>query len=60
MQGQVPGTKSGRLLLIGGVTLAAIIAIAFVPRVPQDEAYHNLADQRWVFGGATNACVAAP
>jgi len=39
-----------RLLLIAGVTLAAITAVAFVPRVPQSDAYHNFADQRSMFG----------
>jgi hypothetical protein len=39
-----------RLLLISGLTLAAIIAIAFVPRIPQSEAYHNFADQRTLLG----------
>jgi hypothetical protein len=46
---EVP-VNSIRLMLIGGVTLAAIIAVAFVPRVPQSEAYHNFADQRSLFG----------
>src|SRR5437588_9698306 len=39
-----------RLLLIGVVTLAAIIAVAFIPRVPQSESYHIFADQRSLFG----------
>ncbi len=43
-------SKRIRLLLIGGLTLAAVIAIAFVPRVPQSEAYHNFADQRTLLG----------
>jgi hypothetical protein len=42
--------KHTRLLLIGGLTLAAIIAIAFVPRVPQIESYHDFADQRTLLG----------
>jgi hypothetical protein len=45
-----PAKKRIRLLLIGGVTLAAIIAIALVPRVPQSEAYHSFADQRTLLG----------
>jgi hypothetical protein len=43
-------SKRARLLLIASVTLAAIIAIAFVPRVPQSESYHNFADQRTLLG----------
>jgi len=39
-----------RLLLIVGVTLGAIVAIALAPRIPQSEAYHNFADQRSLFG----------
>jgi len=39
-----------RLLFVGGVTLAAIISIAFFPRVPQSEAYHAFADQRTLLG----------
>lgn len=37
-------------IMLGGLTLAAIIAIAFVPRIPQSEAYHNFADQRTLIG----------
>ncbi len=37
-------------MLLGGLTLAAIIAIAFVPRIPQSEAYHEFADQRSLLG----------
>lgn len=43
-------SKRTRLLLIGGVTLAAIIAISFVPRIPQSEDYHNFADRRTLLG----------
>lgn len=42
--------KRIRVLVIGGLTLAALIAIAFIPRVPQSEAYHDFADQRTLLG----------
>lgn len=42
--------KRTRLLLIGGVTVAVIIAISLVPPVPQSEAYHTFADQRTLLG----------
>jgi hypothetical protein len=42
-----PGT---RLWLIGGVTLAAGIAVFLLPPIPQDPRYHGFADQRACFG----------
>lgn len=39
-----------RLVLLISVTLALILATAFVPRIPQDPAYHHFADQRTFFG----------
>jgi hypothetical protein len=39
-----------RLVILVAVTLGLIIATAFVPRIPQDPAYHNFADQRAFFG----------
>jgi hypothetical protein len=37
-----------RVWLLLGVVLAAIVAIFFVPPIPQSEAYHNFADQRTI------------
>jgi hypothetical protein len=39
-----------RLLLLGGLTLAAATATAFVPPIPQPDWYHDFADQRSFFG----------
>ncbi len=39
-----------RLTILISVTLALILATAFVPRIPQDPTYHNFADQRSFFG----------
>jgi hypothetical protein len=39
-----------RVWLLLGVVMASIIAIFFVPPIPQSEAYHNFADQRTVLG----------
>jgi hypothetical protein len=39
-----------RLVVLISVTLALILATAFVPRIPQDANYHNFADQRAFFG----------
>jgi hypothetical protein len=37
-------------LAIIGLTLSAIVAMALVPRIQQDEAYHHFADQRSMLG----------
>lgn len=39
-----------RLVILISVTLALILATAFVPRIPQDPTYHHFADQRAFFG----------
>lgn len=39
-----------RLVILISVALALILATFFVPRIPQDPAYHNFADQRAFFG----------
>lgn len=39
-----------RLLIIGLLTLAAVLIAAALPRIPQDPAYHRFADQRTFFG----------
>ena len=36
--------------MLAGLTLAAIVAMALVPRIPQDPSYHNFADQRALLG----------
>jgi hypothetical protein len=38
------------ILVLAGLTLAAIVAMALVPRIPQDPSYHNFADQRALLG----------
>lgn len=39
-----------RTLVIIGLTLAAIVAMALAPPISQDESYHDFADQRSVLG----------
>ena len=39
-----------RVLAIVGATLLTIVAIALMPRIQQDESYHNFADQRSMLG----------
>jgi hypothetical protein len=46
----MPGMKDRRLWMIAGLTLMVIIAIAFIPRIPQSEAYHSFGDQRSLLG----------
>ena len=43
-------TKRVWILVLAGLTLAAIVAMALVPRIPQDPSYHNFADQRALLG----------
>lgn len=43
-------TRHTRILVLAGLTLAAIVAMALVPRIPQDQSYHNFADQRALIG----------
>lgn len=43
-------TMGVRVVIIGSVTLAAIVVIALLGPIPQDEAYHNFADQRRMLG----------
>ncbi|MCZ6774906.1 MAG: alkaline phytoceramidase, partial [Ignavibacteria bacterium] len=38
------------LLLIGSLSLVVILILSFLPRIPQDQAYFNFADQRNFFG----------
>jgi hypothetical protein len=39
-----------RMILLGAITLAAGVAVALLPRVPQSLDYHNFADQRTFLG----------
>ena len=39
-----------KLTLLGAVCAAAVVLILFVPRMAQDELYHDFADQRTVLG----------
>ena len=43
-------TTRVRTLAIIGLTLATIVAMALAPRIPQEESYHDFADQRSVLG----------
>jgi ceramidase len=43
-------TSRVRALAIIGLTLAMIVAMALAPRIPQNESYHDFADQRAVLG----------
>lgn len=43
-------TTRVRVLAIIGLTLATIVAMALAPRIPQNESYHDFADQRSVLG----------
>src|SRR6266852_3299122 len=43
-------TRRIRILMLAALTLAAIVAMALVPRIPQDQSYHNFADQRAMLG----------
>ncbi len=43
-------SRRHRLLLLAGVTLAAALFTLLLPRIPQNPAYHNFADQRRLFG----------
>ncbi|HLF83611.1 MAG TPA: alkaline phytoceramidase [Blastocatellia bacterium] len=43
-------TPRVRAIAIISLTLATVVAMALVPRIQQDEAYHHFADQRSVLG----------
>lgn len=43
-------TRRIRILVLAGLTLTAVVAMTFVPRIPQSETYHNFADQRALLG----------
>src|SRR2546425_3001978 len=43
-------TRRIRILMLAALTLAAIVAMALVPRIPQDQSYHNFADRRALLG----------
>jgi hypothetical protein len=45
-----PNARWIRGLVISGVTIAAIIAVALLGKIPQSVAYHNFADQRRILG----------
>src|SRR5690349_24556260 len=38
------------VLVLLGVMLASLLALLLVPPIPQDQGYHNFADQRELFG----------
>lgn len=42
--------RTSRIALLLGVTLGAVIATAFAPRIAQPLSYHSFADQRAMFG----------
>ncbi len=42
--------RLARLRIVLGLTLAAIVIVFLLPRIPQSQAYHNFADHRPLFG----------
>ena len=52
-------TARFRTLTMIGLTVATIVAMALVPRIQQDEAYHHFADQRSLLGIANFMNVAS-
>ncbi len=42
--------RRGRLVMLAGVTLAAILGIMALPPIPQSQNYHNFADRRALLG----------
>jgi hypothetical protein len=42
--------RRGRLVMLAGVTLAAVVGILTLPPIPQSQDYHNFADCRTLFG----------
>jgi hypothetical protein len=46
-------SKRARVILICVLVIAAAVAVGFIPRIPQPQAYHNFADQR-SFAGINN------
>lgn len=45
-----PGAHRRRLLAVALLTIAALLAVAALPPIPQPEHYHHFADQRAVLG----------
>jgi len=43
-------TKANRLAILGTLTLGAVAIVLLLPRIPQDPAYNNFADQRAILG----------
>ncbi|MFQ5863873.1 MAG: ceramidase domain-containing protein [bacterium] len=43
-------TQRTRLLVVGSITLAAVVAILALPPIPQSQTYHRFADQRTLLG----------
>jgi hypothetical protein len=46
----MPITQNRPLLIFLGLMAASLIALWFVPSIPQDQAYHQFADQRTILG----------
>ena len=40
------GSMRARVLIVGALTLASVLTVALLPRIPQDPAYHEFADGR--------------
>jgi hypothetical protein len=45
-----PNALRIRVAILGVFALLAVLFLVFVPRIPQDPAYHNFADQRTILG----------
>jgi hypothetical protein len=43
-------TRDRQIIWLGGILLLSVLALAFLPPIPQSQAYHNFADQRSLFG----------
>lgn len=41
---------NSRIGILLGITVASLVALLFLPSIPQDQAYHRLADQRTILG----------
>ena len=43
-------TRTGKLMILFGLTLTLVVLVAMLPSIPQDQTYHQFADQRLLFG----------
>jgi hypothetical protein len=43
-------TVNSPVAILLGATVVSVLGLFFLPPIPQDQAYHQLADQRAIFG----------